>query len=104
MFEKRMAEIGARKLEIRGLLEGEGQVELDQLEAELRTLENEERELRKRQEMASGIAAGTVQTRTVATTKSEKPEGRNATEAEIAEKRGKDLKEMRSVTVAASNI
>lgn len=67
MFEKRMAEINARKQEIRKLLlEGNEQVDLDKLEAELNSLEQEEQELRRRQEMASKIQAGAVQTRTVA--------------------------------------
>lgn len=67
MFEKRLAEIKARKLEIRGLLEGEGQVELDKLEEELRSLEKEEQEIEKRRVMAQGIQSGIVPTRPVAT-------------------------------------
>ncbi|WP_374711531.1 phage major capsid protein [Symbiobacterium terraclitae] len=79
MFEKRLAEIRARKLEIRKLLEADGQVDLDKLEEELRALENEEQEIERRREMAQKIQAGEVtNVRTVATTKTENPEQRQA--------------------------
>ena len=66
MIEKRLAEIQARKAEIRTLLESGEKVDLDKINEELKTLETEETELRKRLEVAKGIQAGTVQTRTVA--------------------------------------
>lgn len=83
----RLAEIAARKLEIRNLLQGEGQVDLAALETELRALEAEETELRKRQEIAAGIQAGTVATRTVATTQTQIPEHRVVDKYDAAEYR-----------------
>lgn len=66
MFEKRMKEIRARQLEIRQLLEGDGQeLNLDELEKELRDLEAECKALEKRQIMVAGIQDGTVPTRTI---------------------------------------
>lgn len=68
-IEKRLAEIDARKLEIRSLLEnGDKDVELNKVDEELRALETEEKELRQRLKIAQGIAAGEVQVRTVAST------------------------------------
>lgn len=58
-FEKRMKEIEQRKLEIRQLLEDESkEVNLDELETELRSLENEKVDIEKRMKIAAGIAAG----------------------------------------------
>lgn len=63
----RLAEIEARKIEIRNLLlETDPQANLDELEKELKALDQEAQELRKRLEIAKGIEAGAVQTRTVA--------------------------------------
>lgn len=62
----RLAGIEARKIEIRNLLETDPQANLDELEKELKALDQEAQELRKRLEIAKGIEAGTVQTRTVA--------------------------------------
>ncbi|MFZ5816295.1 MAG: phage major capsid protein [Bacillota bacterium] len=73
---KRLAEIEARKLEIRKLLEGESEVDLTKIEEELRALEEEAKELRRRQEMAQNIHDGTSQARTVAATPVETPEQR----------------------------
>lgn len=76
-IEKRLAEIEQRKAEIRSLLEGDQQVNLDELEKELRDLDNEAKELRHRQEMAQKIQSGAVQARAVASTKPEGVEQRN---------------------------
>lgn len=76
-IEKRLAEIEQRKAEIRSLLEGDQQVNLDELEKELRDLDNEAKELRRRQEMAQKIQSGAVQARAVASTKPEGVEQRN---------------------------
>lgn len=77
MFEKRLAEIRSRKLEIRKLLETADKAELDKLDAELKALEAEEGEIRRRQEMAQRIQEGTApEVRTVATTKKENAEQR----------------------------
>lgn len=80
MFEKRIAEIKARRLEIRKLLESGDKIEMDQLDAELKSLEQEENELRQRQEMAQKIQTGAApEVRTIASTKPpENPEQRTA--------------------------
>ncbi len=76
MFEKRLKEIEARKLEIRQLLESDNKdLNLEELEKELRSLEAEKQELEKRKAIAEGIQSGTVQTRTITTTANE-PETR----------------------------
>lgn len=69
--EKRLAEIKERKVEIRKLLESEEQIDLNKINEELRQLEEEEKELRKRQEIAKGIQDGTIQARTIETMKVE---------------------------------
>ena len=84
MFEKRLKEIEARKLEIRQLLESDEKLEkeqLDKLEAELKSLEDEKKDLERRKAIAEGIQTGTVQTRNVATFGRENPENR-ATEVD----------------------
>src|SRR5690554_3585516 len=75
-IEKRLVEIEQRKAEIRGLLEGDQNVDLNKLEEELRQLTNEEKEMRRRQEMAQAIQSGAVQARAVASTKPEVTESR----------------------------
>ncbi len=70
-IEKRLAEIKERKVEIRKLLESEEQIDLNKINEELRQLEEEEKELRKRQEIAKGIQDGTIQARTIETMKIE---------------------------------
>lgn len=47
-LKKRLAEIKARKVEIRTLLEGDGQVEMDKINEELRSLETEEKQIEAR--------------------------------------------------------
>ena len=54
-MNKRLKEILARKMEIRKALEGTDKVDLAALEKELKDLEAEETELRRRQEMANAI-------------------------------------------------
>lgn len=102
MFEKRMKEIEARKLEIRGLLESDSpDVNLDELEAELRNLDKEKADLEKRQALAAGIQSGEVPAAPVPVP--EKKDER-ALAKEAAEKRGKDLKEGRAVTVGSGTV
>lgn len=74
---KRLGEIEARKAEIRGLLEGDGDVNLDELETELRTLNEEETAIEKRAAVAAGIKSGTVETRKVDEIDEPKKEIRN---------------------------
>lgn len=74
----RLAEINARKLEIRNLLQSDEKVDLNALEAELRALEEEEKEIQKRQEIAKGIQTGAVQARSVAATGVQAQEQRQA--------------------------
>lgn len=57
---KRLKEIEARKLEIRGLLTAGGEADLDALEKELKDLEEEEKALNKRKALIEGINTGAV--------------------------------------------
>ena len=59
-LRKRLQEIEARKAEIRGLLENDREVDLDALEKELKGLADEEKELRRRLDVAASIQAGTA--------------------------------------------
>jgi len=103
----RLQQIEARVLEIRALLEGDGEVNLDELETELRALETEKKGLadrEKRKAIASGITAGTVETRHVDTFTPEVTPDPAKEARKAAEERGKALKENRSVTVGSSNV
>lgn len=64
-MEKRFAEITARKAEIKSLLEGEGQIDLNAIETELETLCAEETELRKKAEIAKKINEKEVRTKEI---------------------------------------
>lgn len=57
---KRMQEINARKAELRSMLEGSGEVDLDAIEKELRDLDTEFKGLEKRKATIDGINAGTI--------------------------------------------
>src|SRR5690554_5577453 len=59
-LRKRLQEIETRKAEIRGLLENDEKADLDALETELKSLNDEEQELRQRLDMAASIEAGTA--------------------------------------------
>lgn len=62
----RLEEINKRKMEIRSLLEGGEKIEnLDDLEKELRALNDEQAEIQRRQQIADGIDAGTVASKEV---------------------------------------
>jgi HK97 family phage major capsid protein len=54
----RLAEIEARRLEIRGILESNTDVDLDALSTELKSLEDEAKEIRRRADMAASIQGG----------------------------------------------
>ena len=60
MFTKRIAEINARKAELRKLLETDTAADLDAIETELRDLDTEMQGIERRRTIASGISAGTV--------------------------------------------
>lgn len=57
---KRLAEIAARKVEIRQILETDKNANLNEIEEELRNLETEVSELEKRKATIEGINAGTI--------------------------------------------
>ena len=60
MIEKRIAEIKARKLEIRESLQGESEINLEEVKAELDNLEVEERSLVEKREIAEKINVGEI--------------------------------------------
>lgn len=57
---KRMKEINDRKAELRAMLEGTDEVNLDEIKTELRELNTEFETLENRKKAAEGIAAGTI--------------------------------------------
>lgn len=62
MLEKRLQEIRERKTEIRGLLESDNkEIKLEELETEIRSLDDEQKGLEKRMAVAKGINAGTIE-------------------------------------------
>lgn len=63
MIEKRLKEINDRKLEIRSLLEGDDEVNLDEVKDELESLEKEQDELAEKKEVVEKIE--TVEARTI---------------------------------------
>ena len=62
---KRLAEIEARKAEIRSLLQSEEKVDLEALKSELESLTAEKRSIEERQEIAQSIQVGSFQARTI---------------------------------------
>ena len=62
-IKKRLQEIEARKVELRSILENDEKADLDAIETELKSLADEEKELRRRLDVAAGIQAGTVEAR-----------------------------------------
>ena len=106
---KRLQEIEARKMEIRNLLGTDKNADLDKLETELRELQSEKENLEKRQALldkAESIQNGGVEARSLGTVGeiiSPQVEEKRTKEVDT-EKRGKELKEQRSVTVSSSNL
>lgn len=102
-IEKRLAEIKERQVEIRSMLDGELEVNVEELTAEVEALNTEKRSLATKLEVAEKIDSGEVQARSI-----EKPKGEIKVEErkEVVEweKRGADLIEKRAVTVASSNL
>ncbi|WP_066160514.1 phage major capsid protein [Halalkalibacter krulwichiae] len=105
--KSRLQEIIDRKAEIRSLLEGDQEVDLGELETELRELADEQEKIEKRNrllEEARSINEGNeTETRTVETFNSE-PEVRESNELVESEKRGQELKENRAVTVGSGDV
>lgn len=67
MIKKRLKEIEARKLEIRKLLEKDNEdLNLDELQEELRTLDEEKQKLEKRAQIAKDIQAGNIDANPIA--------------------------------------
>jgi len=98
-MEKRLLEIQARKLEIRSLLTGnDATVKLDEIQVELVALEAEERSLKQKAEILAGLNTGETEARGI-DKPAEKPPAVNE-----SEKRGKALKENRSVTIASAGV
>ena len=64
---KRLAEIEARKAEIRSLLQSEEMVDLEALKSELESLSAEKRSIEERKEIAKSIQVGSFQARTIVT-------------------------------------
>lgn len=118
-YEARFKEIAERKLEIRAMLEAGEEVDLDKIQEELRSLDEEEKRLRARLQVIEALKGAGVQAAGVADNKEpavSEPaqmrkidqvgvvEDRQAKAREEAEKRGQALKENRAVTVGSSNI
>lgn len=87
-MNKRLLEIEARKKEIRGLLEGTGEVDLAALEKELRELDAEKEQIEKREKMAKDIAIGNIEVREI-----EKPKEKEEKELSYEERKVKWAKE-----------
>jgi HK97 family phage major capsid protein len=101
-----LAQILARKAEIRSLLEGDQEVDLTALETELRDLDEKQKGLEKRQQLlkeAGEINMGKAPEVSTVETFNAEPEHRDQ-EVEASEKRGQALKENRAVTVGSSSI
>ncbi|MGO5023192.1 phage major capsid protein [Lawsonibacter sp. LCP25S3_G6] len=60
MFEKKRKEIAKRRAEIRALLDGDGEVDMDALERELDDMDKEERELDRREAATRRLNGGAV--------------------------------------------
>jgi HK97 family phage major capsid protein len=68
----RIKEIEERKAEIKALLEGTEQVDLDALQTELRQLSEEKSEIEKRQEISKAVELGTVEVKQIEKPQEEK--------------------------------
>ena len=110
-FIKRMQEINARKAELRSMLQGTDEVNLDEIEKELRELDTEYQALEKRKATIDGINMGTIPA-----TEITNPVATRAASAEDSEKeyraawlrsiRGLELSEAetRALTTAAGSV
>lgn len=74
----RLEEINKRKMEIRSLLESGEKIEnLDELEKELRSLNDEQTEIQRRQQIADGINTGTIPSNEVPKPAQQRSKGTN---------------------------
>ena len=97
-FTNRIFEINNRKKEIRSDIEFNKEcIDLDAYEKELRDLDTEYHDIEKRMKMVDGITIEKPKDNI------ENTETRTDDKAKLAEQRGKDLKEMRSVTIGSSS-
>ncbi len=115
MLKKQLEELNTRKIEIRNISENpDTKMEvLDELIVELDGLKVKETEIRSKMDKIEKLSkvetivvpesANVVEIKNIVKPKEEVKMEKN-TEQEIIEKRGKDLKENRSVTIASSNI
>ena len=105
---KRLQEIEARKMEIRNLLGTDKNLDLDELEKELRDLQSEKENLERRQSIldkAKLIQDGESEARSIGIVEDIiNPVGEKRINKPDIEKRGRELKELRSVTVSSSNL
>lgn len=105
---KRLQEIEARKMEIRNLLGTDKNLDLDELEKELRELQLEKENLERRQSIldkAKLIQDGESEARSIGIVEDIiNPTGEKRGNKPDIEKRGRELKELRSVTVSSSNL
>ncbi len=106
MFEKRMAEINERKLEIRKMLEGTEQVDLNAIQTELNSLEAEAKDLETRAATLAGINAGTIPATVIEKPKMEERnmENLNVASVEYRNKFYQDMIETRSAFAATGAI
>lgn len=105
MLAERLKEIRSRKTEIRNILKEGKEADLESLEKELDAISVEEKSIEQRQlllDKANSINSGEVEARSKGNLGEMINEAKNKDIDK--EKRGKDLKEKRSVSVGSSNI
>ncbi|HFJ9448223.1 phage major capsid protein [Bacillus cereus group sp. TH243-1LC] len=104
---KTLQEILARKSEIRTLLQGDQEVDLDALGTELRELEEAQKQIETRQRLLKEAEVinnnAEPETRTVVETFNNEPPQQDV-ELEASEKRGQALMENRAVTVGSGTV
>jgi len=96
---KRLKEIEARKLEIRGLLTAGGEADLDALEKELKDLEEEEKALNKRKALIDGINTGAVPASSIPNPAADDQHGERSEDTE-REYRSAWLKQIRGIELS----
>lgn len=112
MIKKRLEQISERRTQIDGLLNGTERINLNEIKEELRQLDAEETELREKlalieeRGIANSINNGEGEARSLGTVTDILTPGTEKRKSEKVdhEKRGKQLKEGRSITVGSSQI